>query len=51
MDRFIKNIEAVCDYVKAKKRSRKTMYISFDEWNVWYHADEANAKAEKWRQI
>ena len=48
MDRFIKNIESVCDYVKAKKRSRKTMYISFDEWNVWYHADEANAKAEKW---
>ena len=37
MDNYIKTIAATCDYVKAKKNSKKTMYISFDEWNVWFH--------------
>ena len=39
MDYFIKEIIATCDYVKAKKRSNKNMYLSFDEWNVWYHSN------------
>jgi alpha-N-arabinofuranosidase len=38
MDRYIHNVIAVCDYIKAKKRGRKDINISFDEWNVWYHA-------------
>ncbi len=42
MDAFIKEIIATCDYVKAKKRSKKTMYLSFDEWNVWYHSNDAD---------
>lgn len=50
MDRFINSITATCDYVKAKKHSRKEMYISFDEWNVWFHALPENEKAEKWRE-
>lgn len=25
-------------YVKAKKRSKKDVYLSWDEWNVWYRA-------------
>lgn len=36
MDQFIKTCAATCDYVKALKRSSKTMYLSFDEWNIWY---------------
>jgi len=36
MDDFIHTIRATADFVKAKKRSKKTMKISFDEWNVWY---------------
>jgi alpha-N-arabinofuranosidase len=48
MDAFIKEVSAICDYVKAKKRSRKTMYLSFDEWNVWYHSNEADRKIEPW---
>lgn len=40
MDEFIKTVESTCDYVKAKKRSKKKMYLSFDEWNVWYHSNE-----------
>ncbi|MFQ3547069.1 MAG: alpha-L-arabinofuranosidase C-terminal domain-containing protein, partial [Termitinemataceae bacterium] len=36
MDRFIRSVIATADYVKAKTRSKKTMMLSFDEWNVWY---------------
>jgi len=50
MDRFINSIAATCDYIKAKKRSKKNIYISFDEWNVWYHAHPQNAKAIKWQE-
>lgn len=35
MDQFIRTVVATADYVKAKKRSRKRLYLSFDEWNVW----------------
>ena len=41
MDNFIKTIAAVCDAVKAKKRSDKTVNLSFDEWNVWFHSNGA----------
>lgn len=34
LDRFFHQMEAVCDYVKALKRSSKTMMLSFDEWNI-----------------
>jgi alpha-N-arabinofuranosidase len=46
MDSFIKTIVGVCDLVKARKRSKKTVNLSFDEWNVWFHSN--NAKVEKW---
>ncbi|MCR4733739.1 MAG: alpha-N-arabinofuranosidase [Treponema sp.] len=36
MENFIKTAIATCDYVKALKRSDRTIYLSFDEWNVWY---------------
>lgn len=36
MDQFIKTATATCDYVKAVKRSNKTINLSFDEWNIWY---------------
>lgn len=38
MNRFIKSVCATADYVKALKRSKKTMYLSFDEWNVWHQS-------------
>lgn len=53
LDRFIHTIKSTADYVKAKHRSDKTLYLSLDEWNVWYikHMDtkrwqEAPAIAE-----
>ncbi len=36
MDRFIESVTAEADAVKAANRSDKTIFISFDEWNVWY---------------
>lgn len=47
MDRFIKTVISTCDYVKAKKRSKKDMMLSFDEWNVWFHSDSADADTMK----
>ena len=38
MDRQIEEIAAVCDTVRAQKRSGKQLWLSFDEWNVWYRA-------------
>ncbi|MNM97480.1 Intracellular exo-alpha-(1-_5)-L-arabinofuranosidase [compost metagenome] len=49
MDLFIKEVIAVCDYIKAKKRSKKTMYLSFDEWNVWFHSLESDKHLEPWQ--
>jgi len=38
MDRHIHEVAAVCDYVQGLKRSSKRLWLSFDEWNVWYRA-------------
>ncbi len=38
MDRHIHETAAVCDYVQGLKRSSKRLWLSFDEWNVWYRA-------------
>lgn len=48
MDAFIRSVISICDYVKAKKRSKKTIHLSFDEWNVWYHSNDADKKLEPW---
>lgn len=48
MDDFIKSVIATCDFVKGKRHSKKQINISFDEWNVWYHSNEADKKIEKW---
>lgn len=36
MDDFIQSVVSVCDFVRAKKRLKQQLYLSFDEWNVWY---------------
>lgn len=41
MEKQIKEVIATCDYVKSKKRSDKTMMLSFDEWNLWKAPDIA----------
>ncbi len=38
MERQILEIGAVCDYVQGLFKSPKRLWLSFDEWNVWYRA-------------
>lgn len=49
MDQFIRTVISTCDYIKSKKRSKKTMTLSFDEWNVWFHSSEADQQLEPWQ--
>lgn len=46
LEEFIYSVICVCDYIKAKKRSNKTINLSFDEWNVWYHSNDV--PYERW---
>ncbi|MGP4117835.1 arabinosylfuranosidase ArfA [Levilactobacillus zymae] len=50
MDQFINSVVALCDAVKATKKSSKTINISFDEWNVWYHSNEHDEHVKSWQQ-
>jgi len=43
MDRQIAESLAVCDLVRGHKRSSKKLWLSFDEWNVWYRARTGDA--------
>ena len=36
IERQIEDVIAVCDYVRGRKKSSKRLWLSFDEWNVWY---------------
>lgn len=44
LDTYIGTVAGIIDYVKAKKRSKRQVTISFDEWNVWYHERKADAE-------
>ena len=48
MDDFISTVASICDVVKSRLHSDKTMMLSFDEWNVWFHSGEQDKKIEKW---
>ena len=52
MEQYIKTVIGTCDYVKAMKRSDKTLYISFDEWGVWSIPDvkvQATVNENPWQ--
>jgi alpha-L-arabinofuranosidase len=48
MDAFIEEVTATCDYVRAKKRSKKRMMLAFDEWNVWFHSNAQDRQIPPW---
>ena len=43
MDRHIHEVGAVCDYVQGLQKSPKRLWLSFDEWNVWYRTRDAQS--------
>jgi len=49
MDEFIQTVIGICDKIKAEKNADKDIHLSFDEWNVWFHSNEADGKIEKWQ--
>jgi len=44
MGRYISTVGSVIRHVKSKKRSKRDVFICFDEWNVWYHTRKDDAK-------
>jgi alpha-N-arabinofuranosidase len=54
LDAYIATIASTIEFVRAVKRSRRKVTISFDEWNVWYHSNaqdrEVLAGAKGWPQ-
>ncbi len=47
-ERFIQTVESTVQFVKAKKRSKKTVKLSVDEWNVWYHSLGEESEDDVW---
>ena len=48
-DRFISTVASTCDYVQAKKRAKKRMMLSFDEWNVWFKTSGQEERIRPWQ--
>ncbi|ADD39921.1 alpha-N-arabinofuranosidase [Stackebrandtia nassauensis] len=48
MDRFIDDVVSTCDHIGAKRRSRKKIKLSFDEWNVWYQSRFTEPGDREW---
>ena len=51
LDSFIDTVAGICDEVKESKGSDKTVNLSFDEWNCWYHMmseDDDRMKNDPW---
>ncbi len=38
LENFVDTMAATLNYVKAKRRSNHDVYLSWDEWQVWYKA-------------
>ncbi len=47
-DRQINSVIAACDYAGAKKKSRKKIGLSVDEWNVVYRPHGKNPPDARW---
>ena len=51
MGAFIREAASLCDAVKAAKKSKKTVHLSFDEWNVWFHSGDYRKVGEPWADL
>jgi alpha-N-arabinofuranosidase len=48
IDRTLEDYAALLNYVRGVKKSDKRVYLSFDEWNVWYRARTGDAIDGHW---
>ncbi len=49
LEDYVDTVAAVLRYVKAKRRSKHDVYLSWDEWNVWYKAREKSDLRGGWQ--
>ena len=49
MEAYIEDAIATCDHVRAKLKRDKRIYLSFDEWNVWYMSRHQADPPTEWR--
>jgi alpha-N-arabinofuranosidase len=49
-ERYLDTLSGVLRYVKAKKRSNHDVYLSWDEWNVWYKALKPSDLKGDWKE-
>ena len=47
LEDFVDTLSGVLRYVKAKTRSKHDVYLSWDEWNVWYKDMNMNGNWEE----
>ncbi len=50
LESFIDTLTGVLRYVKAKRRSKHDVYLSWDEWNVWYRARSGQHVHGNWQE-
>ena len=50
LESFVETLEGVLRYVKAHQRSKHDVYLSWDEWNVWYRARHGDAVHGHWQK-
>lgn len=50
MGEFIEEVSAICEKIRREKGSGKQVYLSFDEWNIWYHFQKAGKEPPKWTE-
>lgn len=48
IDRVLDDYAGLLSYVRGLKRSDKRVYLSFDEWNVWYRARNGDHADGHW---
>ena len=48
MEGFIREVAALSLAEKARRNSDHNVFLSFDEWNIWYHFQKECPAPEKW---
>lgn len=49
-EEYVDTLSGVLRYVKARNRSKRDVYLSWDEWNVWYKAHERSDMQGDWQE-
>lgn len=48
LEEFIRVVAGICRDAKAEQNGDRDIYLSLDEWNVWYHYKQAGKVPPKW---